>query len=110
MPRNEGTSAHLPWSRQPVWSDRRLRRVPEAAGFDRSDASGPHAADAAGNLEFVFTRAELQPLFGAIRATLGCGPLPLDSPNRLQDALTVLIEQLDGRGDVVVRLSPAALL
>lgn len=58
----------------------------------------------------MFTRAELQPVLHAIRASLGCGAVALDSPHRLQDALRSLIGALDGRGEVAVRRSPAALL
>ena len=60
--------------------------------------------------EYVFTRAELQSVLQAIRSALGLNILPLDSPQRLQDAVAKLICSIDGRGDVVVRRSPAALL
>lgn len=62
------------------------------------------------SLTCAFTRADLQPVLHAIRAALGCGALPLDSPNRLQEALRTLIVGLGGGGEVTVRRSPAALL
>lgn len=61
-------------------------------------------------MEYVFTRPELQPVLQAVRSALGLHTLPLDSPQRLQDAVAKLICSVDGRGDVVVRRSPAALL
>ena len=69
-----------------------------------------HPTDEIMHTEYVFTRTELQPVLGAIQASLGFGAVPLDSPQRLQDALMSLIATLGGRGDVEVRRSPAALL
>ena len=62
------------------------------------------------DVEYSFSRADLQPILGAIRETLGCGPVPLDSPARLEDALRHLIATFGGRGEPRVRRSPAALL
>ena len=61
-------------------------------------------------VEFVFTRADLQPVVAAIRAAIGGDPVPLDSPHRVQNAVATLIRMRRGRGDVVVSRSPAALL
>jgi hypothetical protein len=85
-----------------VWSPPRLRRARAAQDHARRAESV--------TAEFVFTRAELQPVLHAIRSSLGCGAVSLDSPHRLQDALRTLIRALNGRGDVAVRRSPAALL
>jgi hypothetical protein len=60
--------------------------------------------------EYVFTRDDLTHVIPSIRASLGCGAVPLDSPQRLQDALRTVIAGLGGCGDVTVRRSPAALL
>jgi hypothetical protein len=86
----------------PVWSLPRLRRAPAAPD--------PRSARELVNVEYVFTRAELQPVLSGIRTSLGCGEVALDSPHRLQDALTTLIREANGRADVSVRRSPAALL
>jgi hypothetical protein len=77
-----------------------LRRVPTAL------AEPPPTVDA----EYVFTRADMQRVIAAIRSSLSCGAVPLDSPQRLQDALRTVIASVGGRGDVDVRRSPAALL
>ena len=61
-------------------------------------------------VEYAYTRGELQPVLQAVRDTLGCGALALDSPARLQDALGTLIASVGGCGDATVRRSPAALL
>jgi hypothetical protein len=61
-------------------------------------------------VEYSFTRAELQPVVQAIRDTLGCGAVALDTPARLQEALEALIRSVSGEGDPSVRRSPAALL
>ena len=70
----------------------------------------PLAGEPALTVEYAFTRAQLQPVLQAIRDTLGCGALPLDSPARLQEALVTLIKSVGGCGDPTVRRSPAALL
>ena len=115
-----------------VWSSMRLRpprfgRVPAAQAAPRRDlrrttemasanarAAAHRAMPALGEpaltVEYAFTRAELQPVLQAIRDTLGCGALPLDSPARLQEALATLIRSVGGCGDPTVRRSPAALL
>jgi hypothetical protein len=62
------------------------------------------------DVEYSFSRTELQPVLRSIRETLGCGAVPLDSPARLQDALSTLIKSLGGQGEPNVRRSPAALL
>ncbi len=93
MPRSTST---------PVWSQLRLRRTPAAPDERRS----PELV----NVEFVFTRPELQPVLAAIRTALECGAVPMDSPQLLQDALRTLVRNLDGRAGVSVRRSPAALL
>jgi hypothetical protein len=85
-----------------VWSPPRLRRPAAKTGAARRGETM--------TAEFVFTRADLQPVLHAIRGSLGCGDVALDSPHRLQDALRTLIRALDGRGEVTVRRSPAALL
>ena len=61
-------------------------------------------------VEYAFTRAELQPVLQAIRDTLGCGAVALDTPARLQEALETLIRSVSGEGDVSVLRSPGALL
>ena len=61
-------------------------------------------------VEFAYTRGELLPVLAAIRDTLGCGALPLDTPARLQEALATVIRSVGGNGDPNVRRSPAALL
>ena len=78
-----------------VWRERRAEPAP---GDDLADA------------EYVFTRAELQVVASAILAALGDDAASLDTPFRLQEALATLIRGVGGRGDVVVRRSPAALL
>jgi len=95
---------HLPPSElfNLVWNPARLRRAPAASDAGRRTETV--------TAEFVFTRAELQPVLHAIQGSLGCGSVSLDSPHRLQDAIRTLIRVLDGRGDVAVRRSPAALL
>lgn len=60
--------------------------------------------------EFCYTRGELVPVLAAIRDTLGCGAVPLDTPARLQEALATVIRSVGGNGDPTVRRSPAALL
>ena len=62
------------------------------------------------DVEYSFSRTDLQPILGAIRDRLGCGAVPLDSPARLEDALRQLIASFGGRGEPRVRRSPAALL
>lgn len=98
----------------PVWSAPRLRLPPTSGSRDAEGEASPVGAQRAAvetiDAEYVFTRAELQPVLHAIRASLGCGAVPLDSPHRLQDALTTLVRGLGGSGDIAVRRSPAALL
>jgi hypothetical protein len=84
-----------------VWTPPRLRRATAPDPIRRAELI---------SAEFVFTRAELQPVLHAIQSSLGCGTMSLDSPHRLQDALRTLIRSLNGRGEVAVRRSPAALL
>ncbi len=67
-------------------------------------------ADEMLTVEYSYSRGELQPVLQAIRDTLGCGALPLDTPARLQEALATLIRSVSGVGDPTVRRSPAALL
>lgn len=62
------------------------------------------------DVEYSFSRTELQPILRSIRETLGCGATPLDSPARLEDALAALIASFGGQGEPNVRRSPAALL
>jgi hypothetical protein len=62
------------------------------------------------SVEYSFTRGELQPVLQAIRDTLGCGAVALDTPARLQEALEALIRSVSGEGDPSVRRSPGALL
>lgn len=97
-----------------MWSLARLRRPPRFAIVNvtggRTTAPGAEAPAETTSSEYVFTRAELQPVLQAIRVTLACGSVPLDSPLRLEEALTTLVRGLGGRGDVIVRRSPAALL
>lgn len=76
----------------------------------QTDAPATAKAAATFSGEYVFTRMELQRVLEAIRASLGCGHVPIDSPQRLQDALSALIAGLGGHGEVAVRRSPAALL
>jgi hypothetical protein len=105
----------MSWSHSiPVWNPSRLRR-PQLLGSasvarSRTAKTRLEEADSSVNAEYVFTRPELQPVLLAIRASLGQESATLDSPFRLQEALIRLIGELDGRGDVVVRRSPAALL
>jgi hypothetical protein len=98
----------------PVFNLARLRRPPRFASLAvagvRAPAPGADSSARAASAEYVFTRAELQPVLQAIRATVACGAVPLDSPLRLQEALTMVVRGLGGPGDVVVRRSPAALL
>jgi hypothetical protein len=109
-----GTAVPVPESSHPVWSLARLRRPPKFAllNLARRRATTPGADPGAQNAtsEYVFTHAELQPVLQAIRVRLACGPIPLDSPLRLQEALTTLVNGLGSRGDVSVRRSPAALM
>jgi hypothetical protein len=97
-----------------VWNPSRLRRpaVPAILAPARraADAEDRSPAGESVDAQYVFTRADLQPVLGAIRASLGDGTVPLDSPLRLQDALATVIHGLGGRGRVAVRRSPAALL
>ena len=111
-----------------MWSPPRLRpahvgRVPvvptddllsEPARSARTRVAARPAAergeDEIQTVEFAYSRGELQPVLKAIRDTLGCGAVPLDTPARLQDALTSLIRSVSGSGDPTVRRSPAALL
>jgi hypothetical protein len=77
------------------------------------DPSASTEAQAAGttvDAQFVFTRAELTPVMGAIRSALGTDSQSLDTPVRLQAALATLIRQHGSPGEVAVRRSPAALL
>lgn len=67
-------------------------------------------ADEMLTVEYSYSRGELQPVLQAIRDTLGCGAVPLDTPARLHEALATLIRSLSGVGDPTVRRSPAALL
>jgi len=85
-----------------VWNKPRLRRTTRLQQSGHPDASV--------SADYVFTRADLGAVIHAIRDSLDCGAVALDSPHRLQDALRTLIGDLGGRGDVTVRRSPAALL
>ena len=62
------------------------------------------------NAEYVFMRAELRVVGRAILFALGRDAAPLDTPSRLQEAVMALIRSVGGRGEAVVRRSPAALL
>jgi hypothetical protein len=97
-----------------VWSLERLRRPPRFGFLNlvrgRAAAPGADAGAQDTTSEYVFTRSELQPVLQAIRVKVACGPIPLDSPLRLEEALTSLLKGLGGRGSVVVRRSPAALM
>lgn len=109
-------------SRLPGLAGRRPFATPEAE--PRADLPSPverrpyqplHAVPTAPTeptvtAEFTCTRGELVPVLAAIRDTLGCGAVPLDTPARLQEALAKVIRSVGGNGDPTVRRSPAALL
>ena len=109
-----GTAVPVPESSLPVWSLARLRRPSRFAilNLARGRATAPGDDPGAQNTtsEYIFTHTELQPVLQAIRVRLACGPIPLDSPLRLQEALTTLVKGLGSPGDVSVRRSPAALM
>ena len=109
-----GTAVPHPESSHPVWSLARLRRAPRFAILNlrggRAPAPGDDGAVQNAISEYAFTHSELQPVLQAIRVKLACGPIPLDSPLRLEEALTTLIRGLGSQGDVIVRRSPAALM
>jgi hypothetical protein len=95
-----------------VWSPARLRRSRPSSPGGTGGATTtlrPQISEPL-NARYVFTRADLQPVLGAIRRSLGDDAVPLDSPLRLQDALAAVIRGLGGHGEVVVNRSPAALV
>ena len=81
-----------------------------ARPFRPLNAVAAPSAEPMVTVEFSYTRGELLPVLAAIRDTLGCGALPLDTPARLQEALATVIRSVGGNGDPNVRRSPAALL
>jgi hypothetical protein len=87
---------------EPDATTRRPWRAPRSAA--------EMARDEMLTVEYSYSRGELQPVLQAIRDTLGCGAVPLDTPDRLQEALATLIRSVAGAGDPSVRRSPAALL
>src|SRR5260221_384750 len=112
--RRVASASALPGVASSMWSASRMRRPSRLTRrhFLRlaTVLHRAHPTDEIMHTEYVFTRTELQLVLGAIQASLGFGAVPLDSPQRLQDALTSLIANLGGRGEVEVRRSPAALL
>jgi hypothetical protein len=62
------------------------------------------------SVEYVFTRADLQSVLLAIRANVVDRPAALDSPLRLEEALTTAVRRCGGDARITVRRSPAALV
>ena len=81
----------------------------DVRGWRERHARGARRTDLR-DVEYVFTRHELQAVASAVVAALGDDAVALDTPVRVQQALVTLIGRSGGRGEVVVRRSPAALL
>jgi hypothetical protein len=112
--RRRGTPRRLPALETlvAVWSRTRFRRphgsmavLTELVGHE---AHGP--VPERFDLDHSFSRDELGPFTHRLRAELRCGPLPLDSPARLEEALGRLVHSLGGDAEISVVRSPAALL